>query len=142
MSNQLILWIIIGATALVADLITNVFLFIWFTIGSIAAIIAMTLGYSMTVQVITFVAVSAIFMAVGYPLVKETIKKTVKKTPTMEQGYIGRKITVDEEVMGKAIIKFDGIYWTIKNIGEPIKKGDSIEISGIEGNKLLVKKVK
>ncbi|MDF2881501.1 MAG: nodulation efficiency protein [Clostridiaceae bacterium] len=142
MSNPLILWIIIGAAALVADMITSVFLFVWFTIGSIAAIIAMALGYSMTVQVITFVSVSAIFMAVGYPLVKETIKKTVKKTPTMEQGYIGRKITVDEGVIEKAIIKVDGIYWTIKNIGDPIKKGDSVEICDIEGNKLLVRKAK
>lgn len=141
MSNSLILWIIIGATALIADLITSVFLFVWFTIGSIAAIIAMSLGYSMTVQVITFVSVSAVFMAVGYPLVKETIKKTVKKTPTMEQSYIGKKVTVDEEVMEKAIIKINGIYWTVKNIGEPIKKGDSVEICDIEGNKLLIKKL-
>ena len=104
MNNSLILWIITGAVALVADLITSVFLFVWFTIGSIAAIIAMSLGYSTTVQVITFVSVSAVFMAVGYPLIKETIKKTVKKTPTMEQSYIGRKGTIDEEVMEKAII--------------------------------------
>ncbi|QAT41126.1 NfeD family protein [Clostridium sp. JN-9] len=142
MNNSLILWIIIGAVALVADLITSVFLFVWFTIGSIAAIIAMSLGYSTTVQVITFVSVSAVFMAVGYPLIKETIKKTVKKTPTMEQSYIGRKVTVDEEVMEKAIIKINGIYWTVKNIGEPVKKGDSVEICDIEGNKLLIKKIK
>jgi len=140
MNNSLILWIIIGAVALVADLITSVFLFVWFTIGSIAAIIAMSLGYSTTVQVITFVSVSAVF--IGYPLIKETIKKTVKKTPTMEQSYIGRKVTVDEEVMEKAIIKINGIYWTVKNIGEPVKKGDSVEICDIEGNKLLIKKIK
>lgn len=138
--TPLIIWIIISVAALVIDIATSAFLFIWFTVGGIAAIIALIVGSAPTVQIITFVAVSGISMALGYPLMKKTLKDTVKKTSTMEEGYIGREITVDEDIIEAAKAKIDGIYWTIKNIGEPIKKNDKIKIIGIEGNKLIVKK--
>lgn len=141
MESYLMLWIVVGALTLIFDLITSAFLFIWFTIGSISAIIAIILGYGINVQIITFICVSGIFTAVGYPFVKRTIKKTVPRTPRMEERYIGREIIVDEDVVDKAIIKFEGIYWTVKNQGIAIKKGDKVKITGIEGNKILIKKI-
>lgn len=141
MGSYLMLWVLIGAIGLVLDLITSAFLFVWFTIGSIAAIICFAVGYGIKIQVITFICVSAIFTAVGYPIVKRTIKKTVAKTPRMEESYIGREITLEDDVMETAIIKFDGIYWTVKNQGEPVKKGDKVKITGIEGNKVIIKKI-
>lgn len=138
--GTLILWIIISVAALVVDIATSAFLFLWFTVGGIAAIIAYTLDFSLGVQIITFVAVSALSMAIGYPLMRNYFKGTVTKTKTMEESYIGRELNVDEDVIVKAKAKIDGIYWTIKNVGEPVKKGDKVEIIGIEGNKLVVKK--
>lgn len=135
------LWLTIAIITLLLDIITSSFLFIWFTIGGMSALIAMALNYSQFVQWIVFISVSVVFMAVGYPLVKKTIKKTVPRTATMEEGYIGRVITVDEDVIDKAMIKIDGIYWTIKNQGTLIKKGEKVKITGIEGNKMLIKKI-
>ncbi|MDU2664938.1 MAG: NfeD family protein, partial [Clostridium perfringens] len=37
-------------------------------------------------------------------------------------------------------IKFEGIYWTFKSVSGPLKKGTEVEIIGIEGNKILIKK--
>ncbi|MGH4118463.1 NfeD family protein [Clostridium sp.] len=137
----LVFWIAVALAALYIDITTSSFLFIWFAIGAIAAIIAMVFGGSVVTQTIVFVSISAAFMAVGYPIVKKTIKKTVKKTLTMEQGYVGKEfiITNDIDVTGKA--KFQGIYWTVKNVGKPVKKGDSVQVIGLEGNKLLIAKV-
>jgi membrane protein implicated in regulation of membrane protease activity len=140
--TPLIIWIVISVTALVIDIATSAFLFLWFTVGGIAAIIALIAGSTMTVQVIVFIAVSTVSMALGYPILKNTLRSTVKKTSTMEESYIGREITVDEDLMETAKVKIDGIYWTIKNIGEPVKKGDKVKITGIEGNKLAVRKEK
>lgn len=140
MGSYLMLWVVVGAGALVLDLITSAFLFVWFTIGSIAAIITMALGYNINVQVIVFICVSGILTTFGYPFIKRTIKKTVPKTPRMEENYIGREITLDEDVVESATIKFDGIYWTVKNEGEPVKKGDRVSITGIQGNKMIIKK--
>ena len=137
----MIFWAVVAVCALVIDIITSSFMFVWFSIGAMAAIIAIGLGASVVVQAITFVVVSAIVMAVGYPIVKKTIKKTVKKTLTMEEGYVGKEFKITKDIDVKANIKFQGIYWTVKNVGKPLKKDDLVQVIGIEGNKLLIVKV-
>lgn len=141
MWGSLVLWIIVAVVALVIDMITSSFLFIWFTIGGIVAIILSMFDVPFSTQLIVFIGVSASLMAVGYPIVKKSIKKTVPITPTMEEGYVGQEFIADEDIDIKANIKVQGIYWTVRNDGEFIKKGDKVEIIGIEGNKLVVKKI-
>lgn len=140
MEGSIMLWIIIGAIAVAIDIITSAFLFMWFALGAIGAIIALMLGFSFTVQIIVFLVVSIVSMLIGYPVVKRTLKKSVKVTKTTEQGYIGRRLTADEEITEKARVKVDGIYWTVQKVGEDIKKGDKVQIVGLKGNKLLIKK--
>ena len=139
--KPMIFWVVIALGALVIDIVTSSFMFIWFALGAIAAVIALVFNAPVVVQVIVFVAVSGVFMAVGYPIVKKTIKKTVNKTLTMEEGYIGREFTITKDIDVKANIKFEGIYWTVKNVGKPLKEGDLVQIIGLEGNKLLIAKV-
>lgn len=141
MDGILLVWSIIGIIALTVDLITSAFIFIWFTVGAIAAVIANLLGCSTAVQILLFIVVSALFTAVGYPFAKKTIKKTVAKTPTTEEGYIGRQFTIENDIVEKSTMKIDGIYWTVRNDGEAVKKGDKVQITGIEGNKLLIRKI-
>jgi Membrane protein implicated in regulation of membrane protease activity len=141
MENSFILWIIVGVVALGVDIATSAFIFIWFTVGSIAAIIAQILDYSFGVQLIVFIIVSGICTAVGYPIVKKTIKKSVKAIPTREKTYIGKQITVDDDIIEKGSVKVDGVYWSVIKEGDMIQKGDKVEIVGIEGNKIIIKKV-
>ncbi|CAB1239642.1 NfeD family protein [Clostridium sp. MT-14] len=138
---NLILWIVIGAAALTVDIVTSAFLFIWFTIGAIGAIIAQILNYSFLVQFIVFVVVSTVLMIICYPIVKKNIKKSVKPTPLREKTYIGKDIVVDEEMVKNNGVKVDGVYWNIKNREYVLKKGDRIKIVGMEGNKLIIKKL-
>jgi membrane protein implicated in regulation of membrane protease activity len=140
MEGSIMLWIIIGAIAVAIDIITSAFLFMWFALGAIGAIIALMLGFLFTIQIIVFLVVSIVSMLIGYPVVKRTLKKSVKVTKTTEQGYIGRRLTADEEITEKARVKVDGIYWTVQKVGEDIKKGDKVQIVGLKGNKLLIKK--
>jgi membrane protein implicated in regulation of membrane protease activity len=139
--TMIIFWAVVAIGALFIDITTSSFMFVWFAIGAIASIIAMLFNASVVVQVIIFVAVTAASMAVGYPIVKKTIKKTVSKTLTMEEGYIGKEFAIEEDIDVKAKIKFQGVYWTVKNVGKPLKKGDLVQVIGIEGNKLLIAKV-
>jgi len=127
----MIFWVAVAIAALAVDIASSSFIFIWFAIGAIAAIIAMVFNVSIIAQAIIFGAVSAIFMAIGYPIVKKTIKKTVTKTLTMEEGYIGIEFTITKDIDEKANIKFQGIYWTVKNVGKPLKKGDLVQVIGI-----------
>ncbi|KYH28526.1 hypothetical protein CPAL_23840 [Clostridium thermopalmarium DSM 5974] len=139
--GYIILWIIIASVTLGIDIVTSSFLFIWFTIGGVVSLILAILGFSFSAQVISFTGLSIALMAIGYPYVKKTIKKTVPITPTMEERYIGREFISDKDIVDKTTIKFEGIYWTVKNKGERINRGDKVKIIGIEGNKLLIKKL-
>lgn len=135
-----ILWIIIAAVAILIDIATSSFLFVWFTVGAIAAMIAEMLGVSFGVQVIIFLVVNLITVSLGYPWAKKKFKTSVKRTPLMEETYIGRVMKAEENIGQRAKVKVDGIYWTVQNSGEEIKAGDSFKIIGIDGIKLIIEK--
>ncbi|MBU3158268.1 NfeD family protein [Clostridium frigoris] len=138
--TPMILWIVVAVAAIAIDITTSSFMFVWFAAGALGAIISIGFDAPIFVQIIIFIALSGLAMSVGYPIVKKTISKTVKKTLTMEEGYVGKEFTLTKDVDEKGNIKFQGIYWTVKNDGEPLKKGDLVRVTGIEGNKLLIAK--
>ena len=135
-----ILWIIIAAVAILIDIATSSFLFVWFTVGAIAAMIAEVLGVSFGIQVIIFLVVNLITVSLGYPWAKKKFKTSVKRTPLMEETYIGRVMKAEENIGQRAKVKVDGIYWTVQNSGEEIKAGDNFKIIGIDGIKLIIEK--
>lgn len=141
MTNSLILWIVVGVVALGIDIATSAFIFVWFTVGAIAAGITQIFDYSFVVQLIIFIIVSGICTAVGYPIAKKTIKKSVKPTPTREKTYIGKLIVVDDDIIEKSSIKIDGVYWSVIKEGDLLQKGDKAEIVSVEGNKIIIKKI-
>ena len=135
-----ILWIIIAAVAILIDIATSSFLFVWFTVGAVAAMIAEVLGVSFGIQVIIFLVVNLITVSLGYPWAKKKFKTSVKRTPLMEETYIGRVMKAEENIGQRAKVKVDGIYWTVQNSGEEIKAGDNFKIIGIDGIKLIREK--
>lgn len=135
-----ILWIIIAAVAILIDIATSSFLFVWFTVGAIAAMIAEVMGVSFGIQVIIFLVVNLITVSLGYPWAKKKFKASVKRTPLMEETYIGRVMKAEENIGQRAKVKVDGIYWTVQNSGEEIKAGDNFKIIGIDGIKLIIEK--
>lgn len=140
MYGEILLWIVIGAVAILIDIFTSSFLFIWFTVGSIVALIISGLGYAFSVQFIAFIFTSVILLVIGYPIVKNTIKKSVPKTLPMGENYVNRIITIEKDVKEEELIKIDGIYWTVINKGELIKKGEKAKIIALDGNKFILKK--
>ncbi|MCY6959753.1 NfeD family protein [Clostridium brassicae] len=141
MWSELILWIVVVVVAMGIDIFTSSFLFVWFGIGGIVAIILTVLHFPFSVQLITFIATSLVLMSVGYPIVKKAIKNTVPITPTMEEEYIGKEFISEDNIGNKATTKIEGLYWTVKNVGGDINKGDKVVVLGIEGNKLVIKKL-
>ena len=137
----LFLWIIVAIAGIIIDIVTSGYVFFVFTVGSIFAIISGMFGATNTIQILVFLLVSAATFGISYPIIKKTLRQTVKKTLRMEEEYIGRELIADEDIADKALIKIEGIYWTVKNLNGVIKKGDRIKVVGIEGNKILVEKV-
>lgn len=134
------IWIVIFVVMILIDIATSGFLFVWFSIGAAGAIITHLLGGNAIIQIIVFALISIICLAFGYPMAKKFIKSTVKRTPLMEEKYIGKELIAENNIEEVSKIMVGGVYWTAKNIGHPIKKGEKFVITGIKGNKLLITK--
>lgn len=137
---SVIFWIIVAVIVTVLDILTSSFLFVWFAVGGFAAMVASMLGATWWLQVMVFLIVSIITISIGYPWAKKKFKASVKYTPLMEETYIGRVMKAESDILQKARVKVDGIYWTVQNQGDIIKKDSNFRIVGIEGNKLIVNK--
>ena len=137
MMEVFLFWLVLSIGAILIDLFTSAFLFVWFAIGGFAAIVGELFGLEFPAQLGIFIVVSLISMVVGYPLAKKKFKNTTI-TPLMEETYIGKEFLAQEDIDKTSRFKVGGIYWTGKNDGAMIKKGEKFKIIGIEGNKLLI----
>lgn len=135
---EVIIWLVVAVIAIIVDVVTSSFIFMWFSIGALVAIGLSFGGASMVWQFIAFLITGIILIAIGYPWAKKKFKVEKNHTPTMEQTYIGRVMRANEDIVEKARIKVDGVYWTAYNKGKKINKDDQFIITGIEGNKLIV----
>ncbi|EJO5348791.1 NfeD family protein [Clostridium botulinum] len=138
---SIILWIIVGTAALLLDLATSSFLFVWFTLGAIAALIVQILGYSIYGQIIAFVLISLLCMLIGYPIVKKIMKKHENSILSIEKNYVGEVFIADKDIKDEGVLRFQGVYWRSTNVGGYIKKGNKVKIISVKGNKISVKKV-
>ncbi|MFL0250779.1 NfeD family protein [Clostridium neuense] len=140
MDTILKIWILIFVIMIFIDIVTSGFLFVWFSIGAAGAIVTYLLGGNAITQVIVFAIISIVCLVFGYPMAKKLIKGTVKRTPLMEEKYIGKELIAENNIEDVSKIMVGGVYWTAQNIGHPIKKGEKFIITGIKGNKLLITK--
>lgn len=68
-------WIAVTVIAIIVEAVSAQLLSIWFALGGIAALITSLFTDSIAVQIIVFVAVSVISLAVIFPFVKNILKK-------------------------------------------------------------------
>lgn len=131
------LWLLIIVGALGADLATSNIFFVGFSLGALVALVTQWMGATAMLQYTLFALVSGLSMALGYPLVKKALLKAPKNV-NPNQRFVGREITLEEEIARQGRLKIDGVYWTVKNEGPPIKRGEKAQIVGVEGNKVVI----
>ena len=134
-----IFWVIVLVVFIVAELATVQFVSIWFAIGTVAALLCAAFGAPLWVQIIVFLAVSAVLVICTRPFVKKFQKNIV---PTNADLDIGRTCIVTEEIdnsknLGRA--KLDGVFWAARSeSGEIIPEGTTVTVKKIDGTKLIV----
>ena len=136
---EVIIWIFVAIFLVVIDIITSSFIFMWFSLGALVAIILSLLNFTVLYQIIAFLIIGVVTISIGYPLAKKKFKTDVKQVPTMEETYIGKTRTAEDDMGETSLINVSGIYWTACNKGKIIKKGEKFIITGLEGTKLIVK---
>ncbi|MBK6089733.1 NfeD family protein [Ruminococcus sp. M6(2020)] len=138
-----IIWLVIAVVMGVTEACTVQLVSVWFAIGSAAACITSLFTDQIYIQVIVFVVVTAIALAVTRPLVKKLKRK--RPEATNADRYIGKSAVVVEAIdndHAKGLVKVDNEKWTARSAdGQLIEPGDRVVVTAIEGVKLIVSKV-
>lgn len=140
MFGHLILWGIVFAVMVIAELASMQLVSIWFAAGALASFIVALCGLGMGMQMFVFVVVSVILLTATRPLLKKF--RVGKAQPTNIDLDIGKTAVVIETVnntgdMGRA--RLNGVDWkAVSSDGSVIPEGSIVKIDDIKGTKLFV----
>ena len=136
-----IFWLIVLVVMTVIEIITLGLTTVWFAGGALAAFIASLLGANIVVQVILFVVVSVLLLALTRPLAVEYLNKD--RIRTNADSLIGKTAVVKQEIdnlNAQGQVSVDGQEWTARSVEEQvIPKNVQVEIVEINGVKLMVR---
>ena len=136
-----IFWLIVLVVMTVIEIITLGLTTVWFAGGALAAFIASLLGANIVVQVILFVVVSVLLLALTRPLAVEYLNKD--RIRTNAESLIGKTAVVKQEIdnlNAQGQVSVDGQEWTARSVEEQvITKNVQVEIVEINGVKLMVR---
>ena len=112
------IWIWIGViiAAVVIEALSMQLLSIWFAIGGAAALITSFLTDNKIIQVVVFAIVSAVALAVIFPIVRKSLKKEHIKTNA--DRYIGKLAVVTQDISNidaKGQVKVDNQIWSARS---------------------------
>ncbi len=136
----LILWVVLVVAFAVLEGLTIGLISVWFSVGSLAGLIAAALGASVVTQVVAFSIVSGVCILLLRPV---TRKYLVTKTETTNADrIIGAEAVVTEPVSnlsGTGQIRVKSEYWTARSgNGEDFPEGSLVRVLRIEGVKAII----
>ena len=138
------LWLILLVVFALAEAATVTLVSIWFAAGALVALLVSLFTDNLVVQIILFLVVSALCMALVRPLTRKYF--TARASATNLDRLIGTDAVVTETIDNLAAtgqIKASGQVWTARSEnGERIFAGEQVSILRIEGVKLIVAPVK
>ena len=136
------LWTCAIVAFCIVEALTYQLVSIWFGLGAVAGLIAHLSGFDLSIQIISFVVVSALTLALTRPFVKSLLKNKGEKTNT--DRMIGKRVVLTKPVdsMGlKGETVTGGVTWAVNSLdGEPIAEGETVTVEAIEGVRLIVRK--
>lgn len=136
-----IAWLIIAVVMFVFEAITVGLVCIWFCFGALGAFAAAFFTDNIIIQLVVFVAVSALSFLFVKPLAKKAMPD--KKLAESTNRFIGKTAKVTESITSdKGRVLLGDVSWLAKTeSNEVIEVGMLVKIVGIKGNILIVEKV-
>ncbi|MGN0621638.1 MAG: NfeD family protein [Porcipelethomonas sp.] len=137
---NLILWGVVFAVMVIAELATLQLVSIWFAAGAAAAFVAALFHLGMGMQLFLFILVSVLLLSVTRPLLKKITVGNIQ--PTNTELDIGKTATVIEEInnaMDTGRARLNGVDWkAVSSDDTVIEAGKIVKINDIKGTKLFV----
>jgi len=139
-----ILWFILMIVFIFMEANTVSLASIWFALGALVSMIAAIFGAGFWVELVLFVAVSAVALAALRPVTKKYFNPKITKTNVDsvigQQGLVTASV---DNLQGSGTVKLGGIEWTARSTeGNPIPEGTLVTVDRIEGVKAFVTEVK
>ena len=135
-----ILWLALMVVFLVTEAATVTMVSLWFAAGSLAALAASLLHAPVWLQVVLFLAVSALLLAALRPMARKHF--TPKLSKTNVDAIVGSRgyVTADiDNVSATGTVKLGAMEWTARSTaGCAIPKGTLVQVDKIEGVKAFV----
>lgn len=142
--DMTVVWLIAMIVLLVVEGVVPGLISIWFALGALAALVSALLHAPLWLQIVWFLAVSIVALALTRPLAKKYINS--KTQPTNADILIGKECVVRESidnVLGAGAVSVDGKVWTARTESDEVRlqEGSRAVVVRIEGVKLIVKPI-
>lgn len=139
----IIAWIVIIVAAIVIEVSTIALTSVWFAVGGIVALLLAIFNVDFVWQLLVFVGVSTISLLATRPIAKKMNTKDVIHTNADKLinmiGVVTKEIPVSE--VGE--IRVNSELWRAKSLeAEDIEVGEKVIVNNLDGNKLIVSRIK
>lgn len=142
--GHIILWGIVFAVMVIAELMSFQLVSIWFAAGALASCIVALLDFGIGMQMFVFVIVSIALLTITRPLLKKF--RVGNTQPTNIDIDIGKTAVVIENINNSADTgraRLNGVDWKAISLDESvISEGSIVKIEDIKGTKLYVTLIK
>ena len=138
--NMVLFWLIAMVVLIIAEAATVGLVSIWFAGGALGALIAASLGAKPWVQLVLFLAISAVLLLALRPIAKKLGRG--KDFATNVDANIGKIAIVVEPIdnlRGTGRVKIGSVDWTARSDdGSVIPRGEKVRVLRVEGVKVCV----
>jgi len=144
-----ILWCILGAVLIVAEVFTSGFVLLWFGVGALAAAFAGIIGIdNLGIQFLIFAAVSVGLTAASRTIFvnyfsREKTGDSLRTGVDALPGKIGTVVSSSRGAMQEGAVKVFGSTWTAYPAeGESaLEAGERVRVESIEGSSIYVRRI-
>ena len=144
-----VLWSILGAILIVAEIFTSGFVLLWFGIGALAAAFAGLVGIdNLFIQFVIFAVVSIGLTAASRTIFinyfsREKSGESLRSGVDALPGKIGTVVSSSRGALHEGAVKVFGSTWTAYPApGEaPLEAGERVCVESVEGASIYVKRI-
>ena len=134
------IWMLTAIVRVVGEALTVGLTFIWFAVGALGGLVVAVLGGSIWLQVVVFLALSALALALVRPVAAKLMQSG--RVATNADRVIGKTAVVTETIdnlSGTGQVKVAGQIWTARSEQDVvIPKDTEVTVLRIEGVKVFV----
>ena len=143
METTVAFWVIAAIVMALLEAATVSLVSIWFAVGAIGAAIGAAAGLGVSWQIVIFVLLSAIALAVTKPLVRKFRRRGASATNADRIiGAEGEVVESIDPVSGSGQVRVLGQIWSAKSAdGQTAAAGEKVRVTAIEGVKAIVERI-